>query len=121
MFRSPLHILHYLFSIVVVLDDLLQEDYATEQRWGWATARRVQAQLKQLLMDECLGATLLKDHTKELLIQVSIFPDFTCACLLTTLSCNPHPSPNFFMLSTALLIPGHLQNLHFPEAAGIWC
>ena len=71
-------------------------------------------------MDEGLGATLPEDHTKELLIQVSIFTGFTCAGPPTTSSCNPHSSPNFLMLSAALLISGHLQDPHFPKATRAW-
>ena len=76
----------FLFLIPVDLDDLMQEDYTTEQKCTWVTARWVQAQLKHMLLDEGIGATLPEDHATQLIIQV-IFID-------NSITSFPYPIPS---------------------------
>ena len=58
-------------SSPVDLDDLREEDRETELRRGRDTTRKAQAQIKQLLQDQGVDATLPKNQAKQLILQVT--------------------------------------------------
>ena len=58
-------------SSPVDLNDLRKEDRETELHRGQGTARKVQAQIKQLLQDQGFDATLSENQAKELILQVT--------------------------------------------------
>ena len=96
------------YLILVDLDDLMQEDYVTEQKCTWATTCCVQAQLKQMLLDEGTGATLLENHATELVIQVLF--SLSSAMFVPFIPDFSHPS--FFFIYKYI---GYSQDLHLPK------